>query len=287
MARLKDVTSGPIAERRYLAKKFVYLESQEDVQILADRWFNNRREHLEFLPAGNDLGGGCNQVVARVKQDRDSEIEAYGVVDRDALAANGLWEQFLDPDDGRFSSHTPFGKYVIVLHYWEIENYLLHPEVIHEVLEDELGRSGTPLQVVLEDLFDLVCRVIVVVAGGLILNSYGRKGFDLGFGMGQPFDTLYAGVRGQIDKLVSPDAAETLDECIEKLVAFSEASNHRSLEHWLGLIRILDGKRVLRWLSHHYGIGGRDLRWHLARRTRDRGKIEDVLDPSLLSLIAA
>lgn len=287
MARLKDVTSGPLAERRYLAKKFIYLESQEDVQILADRWFNDRREHLEFLAAGDDLGGGCNQVVARVKQDRNGEIEAYGVVDRDALAANGLWEQFLEPDDAKFSSNKPFGEHVIVLHCWEIENYLLHPEVIHEFLEDELGRSGTPLQTVLDDLFDLVCRVIVVVAGGLILNSYGRKSFDPGFGMGQPFESLHVGVRGQIERLLSPDAAETLDECIEKLVAFSDALNHRSLDHWSGLIRILDGKRVIRWLSHHYQLGERDLRWHLARRTRDRGKIEDMLDPVLLSLIAA
>ena len=286
MARLKDVTSGPIAERRYLAKKFVYLESQEDVQILADRWFNDRREQLEFLSAGDDLGGGCNRVVARVKQDRNSQIDAYGVVDRDTLAANGLWDEFLEPDNGKFSSYAPFGEHIIVLHCWEIENYLLHPEVIHEVLEDELGRLDTPLQAVLDDLFDLVCHMVVVVAGGLILNSYGRKGFELGFGMGQSFDSLYAGARGQIDRMVSPDAAETLDECVEKLIAFSEAPNHRTLNHWLGLIRILDGKRVIRWLCHHYQLSGRDLRWHLARRTRDRGKVEELLDPSLLSLIA-
>jgi hypothetical protein len=42
MARLKDLESGAVAERRYVAKRFVYLESEEDVQILGDRWFSDR-----------------------------------------------------------------------------------------------------------------------------------------------------------------------------------------------------------------------------------------------------
>lgn len=179
MARLKDLDTGSAAERRYVAKKFINLESEEDVQIFSERWFNDRAERVEFLPAGDGDGdggpGGCTRVVGRVTEDRQASIEAYGIVDRDSLAREGWWMEFLETDDAQFDASKPFGEYVIVLRCWEIENYLLHPVVIEEFLSDEQGRSGRELSVVLAELFDMLCCLIPITAADLILHCEGKR----------------------------------------------------------------------------------------------------------------
>jgi hypothetical protein len=111
MGRLKDVESGEIAERRYVAKTFVYLESDEDVQILGVRWFNDRGAKVEFVPVGDDdQGGGCNEVLRKVEEDHANGVESHGIVDRDILASRSDWEAFFETDDDVFWARRPFGE---------------------------------------------------------------------------------------------------------------------------------------------------------------------------------
>ena len=288
MARLKDLDTGSAAERRYVAKKFIYLESEEDVQILGERWFIDRGERIELLSAGggNEDSGGCTRVIGRVEKDRATDIDAYGIVDRDALARAGKWDDFFETNPDRFAAARPFGAHVAVLQSWELENCLLHPEVIEEFLSDERGRTQRPLDRALEDLFDILCRVIPIVAGDLILNREGKSRYNDAFGLGQSVDVIYDSVRSRIEREVSEPAVRELDEFIERIVAFSDGMDHRSLGHWLAQVRMLDGKRMIRWLRHEYKLGDRDIRWHLARLTRDRGKISEMLDQKVLDLVA-
>jgi len=147
-------------------------------------------------------------------------------------------------------------------------------------LADEHGRSRRPLDRVLERLFDIVCRLIPIVAADLILNRDGRSRLPDGFGLGQSFEDIYRAVRSRVECELSPEAANELDIFIEKVVAFSGSVSHRSLDHWLGQIRIVDGKRLIRWLRHEHSLGDRDIHWHLARLTHDRGKVAEELKHS-------
>lgn len=288
MARLKDLDTGSAAERRYVAKKFIYLESEEDVQILSERWFNDRAERVEFLAAGGADGGpgGCTRVVGRVTEDRQALIEAYGIVDRDSLAREGWWMEFLETDDAEFDASKPFGEHVIVLRCWEIENYLLHPEVIEEFLSDEQGRSGRTLTVFLDELFAILCCLIPITAADVILNCEGKCKCPSGFGLGQRYWDVHSSVCRHIEREFGRGRTEELDDVIGQIVSFSAGKGQRSLEHWLAQARIIDGKRLISWLKNRYQLGDRDVRWHLARLSRDRGKIPEMLDRAVLALVA-
>ena len=288
MATLKDLGSGDLAERRYVAKRYVYLESEEDVQILAERWFNDRGAKVEFQAAGDDLGGGCNRVIAQVKKDVENGIDAVGVLDRDSLAARSHWDEFFDANDASCSNRSPFGERIYVLRCWEIENYLLHPLIIESFLADEQGRSERPEADVSDELFNLLCDLIPVVAGSLVLTSYGLRKLDMGHGLNQTLLNNHAQIAQHIENRLSPEAAESLDACIERIVGFGSAHHDRSTAHWLDLIRGIDGKRLLVWLLHHYQIGNkREVRFHLARLTRDRGVLDLVLDDFFSELVGA
>lgn len=277
MARLKDLRSATIAERRYIDKCFIYVESSEDVQFLQHRWFNDQAETIEFLSAGDDEGGGCVRVVSRVQQDREAGIRAFGLVDRDALAGALKWTEFFDPDDARFDAAIPFGPHVKVLRCWEIENYLLHPEIVEEFLADELGRAQRAFGQVIEELFEILCRLIPLIAADLVLSSNGKKTSPEGFGLGGTLAQIDELVRSRIENDLSLGNIAQMDQVLEKLVAFSANTAPRSLDHWLNQLRVIDGKRLIRWIKHEHKLRDRDIRWHLARLTRDRGKIASEL----------
>lgn len=283
---LKDFEAGDIVQRRYLGKRFFYVESEEDKQILGERCFPEHGAKIEFLPVGNDSGGGCNQVIQQVNADRDNQIEAYGILDRDALAACARWEDFFNTDDEHFFTAKPFGKFVHVLRCWEIENYLLHPELIEEFVADEKGRSPRSIDLVMPELFELACKLIPVVAGSLLLNSYGKRKLNIGFGIDQDFDGIVESVKSDIEKEISPDAADAFDGCVESVSRFFNAERSRDLTAWLKIIRCLDGKRLLFWIQNHYQVKS-DMRWHLARRCKDRNLVETLLDQPLLKCFDA
>jgi hypothetical protein len=173
---------------------------------------------------------------------------------------------------------------VHVLRCWEIENYLLHPEAIEHLLADETGRAPREGGEVVEELHEMACRLIAVVAGSLVLGSYGRRQLDIHFGLGESLDAIYRKVRDQVVSEVSEEAADRLDRFIERIAAFGDQGPPRGQAHWL---RLLEGKRVVAWLRHYYRLArDRDVRWHLASLMRDRGKVEEVLDPFLKQLVA-
>lgn len=286
MPSLKRIPSAGAAERRYVAKRFVYVESEDDVRILGERWFIDKGDRVEFLSAGDGGPGGCTRVPLRVQEDRNADIDAVGIVDRDALARESKWLGFFETDDAKLEALEPFGEGVMVLRCWEIENYLLHPRVVETFLSDELGKSERPLEKTLEGLFDIACRLIPILAADLILNQHGKAQNQIQIGLGQTFEDIYKFVRRRIEDEIAVQAAQDLDRFIEKLVVFSEDAEHRSLDHWLKLLRIVDGKRFIRWLCHQHQLGERDIRWHLARLTRDQGLVSHLLDPAVQSIAA-
>jgi len=285
MASFKQIDNAHTAEKRYVAKRILYVESEEDVQIFAERWFNDRGDKVEFRAAGQDEGGGCNQVIRQVHDDRANDIDAYGIIDRDSLKSQGNWTAFFATDDAVFRQIACAEEpYIHVLRYWEIENYLLHPEVLEMFLADAFRRSPRSIEKILSELFDLTCLLIMVIAADVVFNRHGQRSLDSGFWAGQTRLDIDDGLHKRLSSVATEVEAvfDEYDEYVAKIVAFGENTPHRSLTHWLALLRILDGKRLVIWIQHHYRLQ-HDPCGHLARLSRS--KLSNILDPEIFALV--
>lgn len=281
MSSFNNIESSDRIERRNVAKRFIYLESEEDVQVFGERWFFERGERVEFRPASDGGNGGCNDVIAHVKADRAAGIEAWGVVDRDILAARHNWDAFFDADDASFAARKVFGEYVLVLRCWEMECYLLHPEVLEEYLADAEGRSPRPTSKLIEELFELVCCKLPILAANIMLNSYGEKELIRHFGKGLDCIKLLNTIEKKIEKYGI--ASDLLEDCLERIVNFGTGHSPYSEAHWLGLLRILDGKLLMDWIVDRFNLK-QECRFALARHTKALGKVDDMLERRISDL---
>lgn len=281
MSSFNKIESSDQIELRNIAKRFIYLESKEDVLVFGERWFPDRGEQVEFHPASVGGNGGGNDVIARVKADRSVGIEAWGVVDRDILAARRDWDAFFDADDASFAARKVFGEYVLVLRCWEMECYLLHPEVLEMHLADAQGRSPRPTPKLIEELFELVCCKLPILAANIMLNSYGKKELSRSFGKNQDCIKLLNVIEQQIEKDgIAPDL---LEDCLERIVNFGTGHSPYSEAHWLGLLRILDGKLLVEWIKDRFDLKD-ECRFALATRTKNLGKVDDMLEKRISDL---
>lgn len=281
MASFNDVNSEELVDRSYAGKKVVYLESEEDVQVFRERWFIDRGQFVDFFAVSEPGRGGCNDVITRVATDRAANIDAWGVVDRDALASKGEWDAFFDTDDEHFASRNALGEYVLVLKRWEMENYLLHPEVIEQHVADIKSRSPRPVEQVVEELFDILCCKLPLVAANMLLNSYGRTALPHNFGHSGSCSALLDNVARRLEK---EGLGDVFEECLERITSFGGGHAPRTLDHWFALTRMVDGKMALKWIRTHYHLQD-ECRFIWARSIRERGMLPDVIDPSLWNLV--
>nr|VFJ70094.1 MAG: Protein of unknown function (DUF4435) [Candidatus Kentron sp. FW] len=277
----------PVSDTRaftwqYFDRRRLYVESEDDATVFQQYWFNDLGDTLKFIVAG-----GCTQVLNRVGHDRERQIDAYGIVDRDSLiSGRNEWKLFFEEDDEIFRARQPFGPHVHVLFRWEMENYLLHPDVIERYLRNCDGRFQRPRSEVLQDLLSKLPPLIPVLAGKLLLHQYGLTDPKLTkLGRGQTIMQSTRGVRSIIGKRLKelPDTGRDpsvhLRGLIRKLRGFGESHPKDSLEKWLAWIRILDGKHLLNWIFHHFGIDidHDDIRFHLVYITGAEGRIDSEL----------
>ena len=65
----------------------VFVESEDDLAILRDKWFFTRKDILSFESVADAGGanGGCRRVIERVRAFESEGRPAFGIVDRDVL----------------------------------------------------------------------------------------------------------------------------------------------------------------------------------------------------------
>lgn len=274
MAALKDIGSAWIDERS-LNKTIVYLESEEDIQIVAERWFFDAKEKVEFKSADEGSGGGGTSVINKVKEARREGVTAFGVIDRDVLLQQQQWDLWWEADDDVLDDAQIFGECIHVLHRWEIENYLLQVDALECVLADKEGRSerekGDALKAFLDDMPSLSW----LAAAHCFLHEKGKK-FPGGFGQQEQGDALHQLLCRHLDKHGVSDAAETLVDYKKKVDAFAHGAQNDE-QQWQQGTRLLDGKRVLKRL------GLSDYRYSLARWIKQ----EDTVDAEWQTVVAS
>lgn len=219
----------------------IYLESTDDQYILKN-WFStyNFYDKLSFDSVSETRGnGGCQLVMKKVEESKQT---AFGIVDRDVLLAdpnfqNSLWWEI---DDDVFSSSQPYGENIFVLHRWELENYLLHPQALATLMADKQLAATTSSA----DIAKLLCdHEKNMVAVTLLSTISAKTRTALAGGTRLLQDKNGDELMSEIQKKL-PVLPEIIDSEQDSIIRFAE-NNQDPVERWHRLSRLLDGKRIM------------------------------------------
>lgn len=250
MSSFKELSTEYDVGSLYEGGVKVFVESEDDLAILRDKWFFNHKDTLSFESVADPGGGsgGCRKVIAQVEEFERDGRPAFGIVDRDVLLQDEDYRDTLwwETDDGRFAATRPYGDFVHVLRRWELENYLLQPEAIRQWLKDKLCTPSEPAFNAAEilchedDLITISCMSTLAVVK--TKSSPGEQ-----FGREKTGKEL----RDTICEHLSTTETE-ISAHHSKIKAFAGVEEQGKAEtRWDKLSRMLDGKRVLYRLSDH------------------------------------
>ncbi|PTQ87263.1 hypothetical protein [Nitrosomonas ureae] len=230
----------------------VFLESAEDVRIFSDHWFSDKQDKLRFVSAEGDQsgGGGCQVVISKVNEANAHDIKAYGIVDRDVLLADKKLDLFWETDDTRFHATQPYGDKIYVLRRWELENYLLQPEAFSTEVSKRISRSPVP-NISAQTLLDQSEDIIKVTALTTISVANGKASPNPGFGSQSSGQDLNTEIEKYLKHQFPDDNYPEIDGDSSRIRTFDQPSGS-SEERWDRLSRILDGKKSLMRLCHHF-----------------------------------
>lgn len=281
MASFKgSITTGGV-EHRYFKRVFVILESDEDLQIVKDRWFFDIGDAIEFGHADSDgEGGGATRVCNKVEELRSKSETSFGIVDRDAIKTTHP-ELWWEVDDGKFRAARPMGDNVRVLSRWEIENYLLDPEIIEESLADIEARPPNRGDNCTKALYVYLNAAVALSAAAIVANRHGVR-FDHSLDE-CPEMHLTAQIQKWLGEYVTEFPATEA-----KIRTFGADRQAPSLEHWERISRMVDGKRLLRRMKlMQKRLGGNDRRLDLASKLHTRNRIPKEFEEHVKEFRAA
>lgn len=273
MASFKNNFDTGHLRSHYFQRVTVFLESEEDYLIVRDRWFYDEGEFLDFRSSDEGEGGGAKKVISNVNKSREQGFVTFGLVDRDALFAECRWDHWWEVDDERFHASRPLGEHIRILKRWEIENYLLDPEIIEEERANIEGRAMNRTDPAGKLSNDVLEAARLLASAAIVLHENGIKlGDDLD--RVESVDVLQQKIAQKVEPHVS-----RLDETKNQIDRFGEDHPANSARHWERISRMLDGKRILKRLNlaQKSLSNPKDYRLSLASKIRQTGKIDTEL----------
>jgi hypothetical protein len=279
MGSFKQVEQTDPIELRYINKVVVYLESEDDLLILKDRWFFDAGEQIEFDTVDTEEGsGGCTNVMRKVREDRNRGVEAFGIVDRDALLRECQWDLFFETNDDRFDNSAPFGNEVTVLRRWELESYLLVPEVVTDYLSDAKDGRQRSVTGTIEEMLDCAEVLTPQIAANFLLHEQGRSSLPESFGNDlKTADDMFAAVDDHLStNKVGHDRAD-LEGYAKKIESFADNQPEGSPERWDRLNRMIDAKLFMRRFFRTKHSLDSEHRFHLATKIRYKKCIDEEI----------
>lgn len=256
----------------------VFLESEEDFQIVAKRWFFDEGQEVFFQPADTceqgSGGGGCKAVIDLVAQARANGISAFGLVDRDVLLNDHNWPLWWQDRDPEFLSERPYGEHIRVLLRWELENYLLDPDAMATVAND--ARMTSTHTAVSTTAFCLNCADELKDRSAATVTAIAANVPSPAVGFGCNPMRHGAALTDELQQFLlkqgATNAAAALVEHRQSIDRF-DAPAAPALNRWERLVRMLDGKAALKYVSHRTGIRFDEKRAELARRMRENNAV--------------
>jgi len=270
MGSFKTMEDTGLVRSKHSGRAIVYLESNDDYQIFFERWFYDEGEYLEFKSSDTGFGGGCSKVIKDVESDRENDIPAFGIVDRDSLLQQLKWDDLWETDDLKFRKSRPFGNYIRPLCRWEIENYLFDIDEITDMLSD-FGQEGLKdKSSVIRELSGHCDALIPIMAYNIFLHSIGKEARPLCYCIQHKNRIL---CEQDVEQKLNPVEKEKYDGIRSKIEAFRHHEDHMTEESFYKLNRIVDGKRLFERLIKHSDLKKTDFRFFLARKIKEKGKI--------------
>ncbi len=273
MATFKSLNKSDAVDGKYSGRKLIYLESDTDLAIF-QRWFFDEGEFIEFLSSKNDGSGGCTKVLGFVENDRSMGIPSFGIVDRDALMRESIWDLFWENDDQIYQKSRPFGEYIRPLGRWEVENYLLNPKVVFALLTDygKYSPNGVDKNLLSDQLFEQSQNLVPVTAANICLHMAGKKALALKFVFKEndPVEIRKRCIEHLNNRHVECD----FQAITTQLLAFCNGDS--SFDRYWYLSRIVDGKRLILRLQSKYELKD-DHRYNLAKMIREYNVISSEI----------
>lgn len=232
----------------------VILEGRSDVDLFKS-WFEDLQSEFDFI-AAEDLarGGGCTAVQPAVRASWDQDIPALGIVDRDYLHRSHRWALMFaaDPEAIAEASEDP---HVRIASLWEIEAYLLEPELINLWV----GVQRNPQPATARERDTALSRAVEECEALLDATPFLSSGHAGGQSIGDRYffsdkaDHIRASCRVALEA-ASPErqrVAEAITAHVTDLRAKAPANDADRLIYYL---RYVDTRRLLARLEHRLGL---------------------------------
>lgn len=278
MTNLNEVSDADSAANIYIDRLIIFLEGQSDIEIFA-RLFPNKQSEILFLtpdtPVGEISGQsarGCIAVIKRVSQersDRPSDVDrVIGFVDRDIFFAQKKWDILFERDDQKYRDDSALGDGIMPLIYWEIENYLLDPEVVAIVLAD-LEKEKNEIR---RNIHTAIDRSMYLNAANCIVHTHNVREIAHGIVLNECDESEFKALIEQQakDKLGEKFSDDQLKEFYGRFCEFLDGLDMDArLER---AMRIVPGKTLITYIVNCYGVHEK-LERLLAKETRNSDKI--------------
>ncbi|MDP2180571.1 DUF4435 domain-containing protein [Methylicorpusculum sp.] len=267
----------------------VYLESTDDEYIVGRKWFPHLKDKISFESVSDvRANGGCQLVRKKVKESKANNKKSFGIVDRDILLADPLFRDSLwwQIDNDIFTSTKPYEEGdIFVLHYWELENYLLHPKALESLLSDKklAKNSAFSESTIAGLLFQHENDLVAVTLLSTISAQQALDQAPIGFGLDNFGDELTEKVRNKLHISMKVSEIER-----QKIKNFAEDESN-ALIRWNKLSRILDGKRIIQRIDRLFS--GKDRADCKVSLTSERGALagyiasHKLIEPNLVKWI--
>ena len=241
----------------------IVLEGGEDV-VLFKRWFFDYLDRLEFVQAANlGVGAGCTAVREAVDQLQSAGVRAFGLSDRDQLFKDADWSVLFSVDDARFVAATE-DEHMAVNSMWEIEAYLLVPELIPGWVRSH-HRKAPASQA---DCEAAVARAVEECENLLRAQSWLATAHRCGERVPNgkycecPTPLFVAACANELGNLEDlHGTAASIDAHVAEVLDRAPGPPGERL-HWL--LRYVDTKRLMLRLKHRLSLGNARHKWVLA-----------------------
>jgi hypothetical protein len=248
------------------ARIIVLVEGDDDRYVLRE-WFKEFLSEVEFYDCGgiSNLNKWLEELL-----DRGTLKRAYGITDRDFQSDAEVDGSYLE------------GSHLFIMRRYALENYLLEPKPVWEVLtlRHPAIKVDLPDEQAMEIRLLEICRALkhIVAANWLYFNE--NKAQYQSSGQTAKLEYFKDG-HDRDRHIVIEQAAKQLkcdeDGC-EKRIAEREEIIERYLTDLRLAHQVIDGKRILHWVNNDHFITGRDYLFRLlAKEIRLHSLPDDIV----------
>jgi hypothetical protein len=225
----------------------IVLEGTSDVELFREYWFPRFTEDFEFVSA-NELGcgNGCTAVERAVSLSRERDnIPAFGFIDRDWLFREQKWDALFAIDEAEFLAKTQDNDTIHITLLWEVEAYLLEPDLIPELARGHSARGFArgdgvvnPLGVALEELEHMLRAQRLFAVAHENNTGYGDKHF-----LDRDGDQIYPACEEELERFpAGHERGVEFEAMIDRILEAAPTTEPERIRY---LLRYVNTKRFI------------------------------------------